>query len=378
MNNSLSFNQVLELAQNAEADEDSAFFLLVEPNGTFTLGAGRANNTVPNNSLPWMGASPFFSQQHDRKWPDWGKLRPTFFQPKHYFQHSKVPTNPSEREVPKFTLMPSLDDSSKAKNAWFLLMKAAIAKIAKGDFEKVVLSRAKEHKLNRPLTLANLVEVILQAKTQNSYKFITLIERKIFFGLTPEKLFTKKGLSVHSDSIAGTAARSNNPDQDAEIAKELLSSNKNLREHAIVVDSIREKLSKLGGTLSKKIAPELLSLEKLYHLYTPIQMQLKEAVHPLQILERIHPTPALAGFPESPAIDFLLKNEGYARGYYAAPVGFFTPDNSLFVAGIRSALLDKDHLITFAGAGVVAGSDTEEEWQETERKMQTILGLFDK
>jgi menaquinone-specific isochorismate synthase len=77
-------------------------------------------------------------------------------------------------------------------------------------------------------------------------------------------------------------------------------------------------------------------------------------------------------------VQYILKNEGYARGWYAGAVGWLSGAQSEFSVAIRSALVTPQHLSTFAGAGIVAGSQAEQEWQELNHKIATVLQLVDK
>ena len=384
MGNPASFTDLLNLARGAGEDP---FLLLEEPCGQITVGLG-AEKTASleellgrqhEDSQPWLGVAPFFPARSPYAWPAWGPSGSFFFQAKRYLQldAKNFPSTLMKRGLAKASRKDN-HQGAITPEVWETLLLSALDFIETGRAEKVVLSRAQEFKLDRSPSLADVVERILAEPSPNSYRFVFSREGKIFFGLTPEKLFEQRGLRVFSDSIAGTARRGEGAAEENENSRLLLSSEKNLREHALVVDSIRTKLASLGGKLSPPRPPEIMKLAKLLHLRTPLELELAAGISPLAVLQAIHPTPALAGFPEAAAIPFLQAKEGYDRGLYAAPLGFFSTKRSLFIAGIRSALLDKDHLVAFAGAGIVQGSDPKEEWLETERKMQTILALFDK
>jgi isochorismate synthase len=92
------------------------------------------------------------------------------------------------------------------------------------------------------------------------------------------------------------------------------------------------------------------------------------------LLERLHPTPAVCGFPKGSAMQFIIENEAFERGYYAGFLGPVSHDNhqQLFV-NLRSGMGYQNGLMLMAGAGINEMSVEEDEWVETERKMDTLL-----
>jgi isochorismate synthase EntC len=99
----------------------------------------------------------------------------------------------------------------------------------------------------------------------------------------------------------------------------------------------------------------------------------KPGTHVLDLVERLHPTPAVAGAPGDLALAFLREHEPVDRGWYAGVVGWMDADgNGDFVVGIRSAFLEERRTLLFAGAGIVAGSNPDAEWEETELKLSMM------
>ncbi len=157
----------------------------------------------------------------------------------------------------------------------------------------------------------------------------------------------------------------------------LLTSNKDLDEHYLVVSYIKEQLSELAENVCYPAKPQIKKLSNIQHLWTPISGTLLEAKFPLSVLEALHPTPALCGVPKDKALTMIKKIEDYNRGMYAGIVGWISPDNKGdFTAAIRSALLNGKKITAFAGCGIVEHSVPEQEYTETERKLNAILSLF--
>jgi menaquinone-specific isochorismate synthase len=105
------------------------------------------------------------------------------------------------------------------------------------------------------------------------------------------------------------------------------------------------------------------------HLYNRFSGTLKPQVTDRDLLQALHPTPAMGGFPREKALAFLEKRECFDRGWYAAPLGWISPDRADFVVGIRSALVLGNDLHVFAGGGIVQGSIPQQEWEELEHKI---------
>jgi menaquinone-specific isochorismate synthase len=100
-------------------------------------------------------------------------------------------------------------------------------------------------------------------------------------------------------------------------------------------------------------------------------------VHVLDLIARLHPTPAVGGTPRAPAMAAIARLEPFARGLYAGPQGWVDHrGGGEFFVGIRSALVDGHAATVYAGAGIVAGSDPEKEFAETELKFQALIGAL--
>jgi menaquinone-specific isochorismate synthase len=122
----------------------------------------------------------------------------------------------------------------------------------------------------------------------------------------------------------------------------------------------------------------VLKLAQIQHLYVPFTGSLNPDVTDGDILESIHPTPAVGGYPDKSVLPILHATEPFNRGWYAAPIGWTAADSSTFAVAIRSALVIKNKLILYSGAGIVEGSSPEKEWEELENKIyhfKKVLGV---
>jgi len=195
-----------------------------------------------------------------------------------------------------------------------------------------------------------------------------------FIGATPERLVRVASGRMHTTALAGSAARGDTASEDAAFAQALLHSEKDLREHQLVIDAIVRGLADLDLQLDHPAHPRLLGLANVHHLHTPISANLPPGVHILDLVARLHPTPAVGGAPVAPALAAITRLESFPRGLYAGPQGWVDHrGGGEFFVGLRSALVDGRTATAYAGAGIVAGSEPEKEFAETELKFKALI-----
>jgi menaquinone-specific isochorismate synthase len=163
-------------------------------------------------------------------------------------------------------------------------------------------------------------------------------------------------------------------EEDRLLAETLFDSHKEREEHRFVIDQIRRKLEPIMPELGIPHEPHILKLKNVQHLRTPISGKLKNGENVLDLVQLLHPTPAVAGTPTNHAMAVIRKLEPHDRGWYSGPVGWIDPkgDGDFFVA-LRSALVKEGESHVFAGGGIVSESLPDQEWLETELKLQPII-----
>lgn len=195
-------------------------------------------------------------------------------------------------------------------------------------------------------------------------------------GATPELLVSKRGPSVLSHPLAGSARRSVDMVADENAALALLESEKDLREHALVVESILDVLAPYCRELRAPPKPALVSTQTMWHLGTRIEGRLHkpDEVSAAELAAVLHPTPAVCGTPRDRAAELIQSLEGYDRGFYAGAVGWTNGfgDGAWYVS-LRCAETCGDQARLYAGAGIVEGSDPAAEADETSGKLQAVL-----
>lgn len=259
---------------------------------------------------------------------------------------------------------------------------AAISTINKTPLDKVVLARAVDISFDPPVD-PRLVASRLIDNSHNKDGFITDLspagpdfEGHMLVGSSPEVLIKRQGSTVTAYPLAGSAPRKSDPVRDELQGQQLLASAKNLEEHAYVVNHLCSILQPLCDTLDAPTTPELTQTNEMWHLATPIVGTLKDSsITALELAIRTHPTPAICGTPTDAAEALIVAAES-PRNFYAGAVGWCdsTGDGEYMVA-IRCAEVSGDGTWAraWAGGGIVADSDAQEEFDETTAKLQTIM-----
>ncbi len=237
--------------------------------------------------------------------------------------------------------------------------------VESGALRKLVLAVRQELELDRPLDPLQLLAQLRQRQPGSCRFLWQQAESPALLGASPERLLTVRQGQLRSDALAGTA-----PIGPA--AEQLPHSEKDRREHELVVEAISTVLAGEGLQARRPRHPRLARHGQLVHLHTPITASLAGRA-PLAIAGALHPTPAVAGLPRREAMAALRCLEPFERGFYAAPIGWIDSegDTELRVA-IRSGSLQGNRLELTAGAGLVQGSVPERELQEVALKLGVL------
>lgn len=250
----------------------------------------------------------------------------------------------------------------------------ALEAIRRGAYDKIVLARAFDLEFDNSCQPLRILDRLRGDYPRCSVFSLQNERGTSFIGATPERLVSVEEGRYETEAIAGSAARGTSAAGDARLARGLLSSDKDLREHRHVVESIRRRLKSLGLESPAAGEPGLLVLPNVQHLLTPIAGKLPEGMHLLDLAEVLHPTPAVGGAPREAALPDIAAWEPFPRGLFAGLTGWFdTRGNGEFSVGIRSALVRESRARLFAGAGIVEGSVPELEFRETSMKMEALL-----
>jgi isochorismate synthase len=261
-------------------------------------------------------------------------------------------------------------------HAWKRAVADTLGDIAQGRVDKLVLARTCSVAANRPFDCGTIVRRLRQAYPSCALFWISTAQGN-FLGATPEPLVRVNGRRISTAAVAGSAAPGTSLATAQALARALGESEKDRAEHAIVVRALAATLAPLCEQLVIAPAPQLLHLDNVQHLVTPITGQLTRPHHILDLVRQLHPSPAVAGYPREAALQLLRGREALDRGWYAGPVGWMDAHGSgEFAVAIRSAVVRGGHASLYAGAGIVAGSDPDLEVAETRLKLQPLLSAL--
>ncbi len=259
------------------------------------------------------------------------------------------------------------------KDAYLDTVRTVTDKIAKGEADKVVIARSLALRFGKPADHTAVLQSITNEQ-RDSYLFGIERGGQLFFGATPERLIEIRNGRAYSACVAGSSKRGASADEDRMLGEALLADKKNREEHQYVVDMITNVFESLCASYTSANAPKLMKVRDIQHLYTPVEGTLGEESSIFQFIRCLHPTPALGGVPTSVAMEIIRQEEQLDRGYYAAPVGWTDASgNGEFAVAIRSALLEQDHAWLYAGGGIVADSEPQQEYEETWVKFRPML-----
>ncbi|WP_318617678.1 isochorismate synthase [Sporosarcina sp. YIM B06819] len=260
-----------------------------------------------------------------------------------------------------------------AKDDYMQAVADVTEKINNGEAEKVVIARSVQLNFDNEVPAVTALHHISNEQ-QESYHFGLQKDGQLFFGATPERLIEISAGRAYSACVAGSIKRGKSAAEDRAFGEELLEDHKNREEHQYVVNMISQVFQTFCTNITMPKVPKLMKIRDIQHLFTPIEGQVEQGTDIFSLVQALHPTPALGGVPTNVSMDMIRSEENMDRGYYAAPIGWTdTAGNGEFAVAIRSALLDGDRAYLYAGGGIVADSDPDQEYDETWVKFRPVM-----
>lgn len=255
--------------------------------------------------------------------------------------------------------------------AWLDAVAAAAERIRAGELAKVVLARDvlvwSEAPFDVPLLLTRLAERFPGCYTFSCAGLV---------GATPELLVARSGSDVTSVVLAGTVGRAEGA-EDERLAEGLMSSDKDLEEHRLAVDSVTEPLGRVCSDL-KVEGPLLLRLANVQHISTRVQGVLDREATALELAGLLHPTAAVCGTPRRKAFETIRALEGMDRGRYSGPVGWVDSNgDGEWGIALRCGKFEGARGRLFAGNGIVGASEPEAELEETRVKLRAMMSALE-
>ncbi len=245
--------------------------------------------------------------------------------------------------------------------------------IREGDIIQVVISQRFSKKLKTdPINVYRSVRAI----NPSPYLFYLDLRDIKLIGSSPEILVSVINGKILTKPIAGTRPRGKTVEEDRLLREELLNDEKERAEHLMLVDLARNDVGKVSEKGSVKV-DRFMYIENyshVMHIVSDVSGKLREGLHPLDVLKSVFPVGTVSGAPKVRAMQIIEELEPDKRGPYAGAVGYVSFDGNIDTAiAIRTAVVQKDNIYIQAGAGIVADSIPEREYEETVNKAKAMI-----
>lgn len=242
-----------------------------------------------------------------------------------------------------------------------------------GDCMQVVPSqRMNMEYTDNPLSLYRALRTL----NPSPYMFYYDFDDFHIVGSSPEILVRRERDNVIVRPIAGTRLRGQTPAEDLANEQDLLSDAKEIAEHVMLIDLGRNDVGRISETGEVKVTDKMV-IEKyshVMHIVSNVEGRLKNSVSNMDILAATFPAGTLSGAPKIRAMEIIEETEPSKRGIYGGAVGVWSFNNDMDLAiAIRTAVIKNNTLYVQSGAGVVADSDPQSEWNETQNKAQAVI-----
>lgn len=246
--------------------------------------------------------------------------------------------------------------------------------IEEGDIIQVVLSQRFYKKLKN----IDHIDIYRTIRYINPSPYLFYLDFKDIkvVGSSPEILVTVKDRKILTKPIAGTRPRGNSEQEDKHLAQELLNDEKEKAEHLMLVDLARNDVGRVAkpGTVKVDRFMYIENYSHVMHIVSDVSGELREDLAPLDVLKAVFPVGTVSGAPKVRAMQIIAQLEPEKRNIYAGAVGYISFDGNIDTAiAIRTAVIVDDTVYVQAGAGIVADSQPEKEYQETINKAKAMM-----
>ena len=252
-------------------------------------------------------------------------------------------------------------------------VKSAQQYILEGDIMQVVLSQRISQKFSAPpLSLYRA----LRSLNPSPYMFYYDMDDHHVVGASPEILVRLENGTVTARPIAGTRPRGKNREHDLALAEELLADPKERAEHVQLMDLGRNDVGRVAVTGTVKVTDNMMieRYSHVMHIVSNVEGKLKPGMDAIDVIKATFPAGTVSGAPKVRAMEIIDELEPSKRGIYAGAVGYLGFNGDMDVAiAIRTGVIKNNMLYVQAGAGIVADSVPQSEWDETQNKARAVL-----
>ena len=226
----------------------------------------------------------------------------------------------------------------------------------------------------KPIELFNVINTKAKSPFSSLFKF------KNFYTLcfSPERFLKKEGSKLISQPIKGTIRKSNNPEENDSLKATLKADIKERAENVMIVDLVRNDLTKSAktGTIKVEELFEIYEFETINQMISTVVAEKKDSISNTEIIKNAFPMGSMTGAPKIRSMEIIEAIEKQKRGIYAGAIGYFTKEDDFdFNVVIRSLVYDTDakYLSLQVGGAITYDSIPEKEWQETKEKVKAIV-----
>ncbi|TWI58860.1 anthranilate synthase component I [Halalkalibacter nanhaiisediminis] len=263
--------------------------------------------------------------------------------------------------------------SNYSKEAFIADVEKIKEYIRAGDVFQTVLSQRFEMEVS-----ASALEVyrVLRMVNPSPYLFYLKFDDLEVVGSSPERLVQVQDGHVEIHPIAGTRKRGKDEAEDNALAKELLADEKERAEHYMLVDLARNDVGRIAeyGSVETPTLLEIGKFSHVMHIISKVTGRLRQGTEPLEALMASFPAGTVSGAPKIRAMEILQELEPTKRGLYAGAIGYLGYDGNIdSCIAIRTMVIQDGKAYIQAGAGVVADSVPEKEFEETENKAKALI-----
>jgi para-aminobenzoate synthetase component 1 len=280
------------------------------------------------------------------------------------------------RPLPRFPEVERSVQSNFDRESYAAAVRRIQALIRRGDAYQVNLSQ--RFRTRFPVDPLAAYGRLRAANPAPFMALLTLGEHRVL-SASPERFLRLEGRRLETRPIKGTERRGSREDEDRDLAARLLASEKDRAELAMIVDVLRNDLSKVAATGTVKVV-EPLVLEThptVHHLVATVTAELREGLTFVDALRAALPGGSVTGAPKIRAMEIIDELERVRRGLYTGIIGYLSFDGRADTAvAIRTAVLSRGELFFNAGGGVTIASDPEREYEETLAKADVFLRPF--
>jgi len=264
------------------------------------------------------------------------------------------------------------------KERFKAMVEKAKKHITVGDIFQVVLAKRYDFELDGDLSI--FYEALSEINPSPYMYFLKFGERRIV-GSSPEMLVRVENRQVETFPIAGTRPHLQDKKENAKLTKELLADPKERAEHVMLVDLARNDVGRVAKYGSVKV-PELLTVQQfshVQHIVSRVVGTLRAEFDSFDAMRAMFPAGTVSGAPKPRAMEIIEDLEPVRRGPYAGALGYFSFNgNADFAITIRTLVARGTRCSIQSGAGIVADSDPETEWHETESKAAGLMKAVEK